>query len=199
MSKPESIKVEPWTDFPRQSYTIFTDDFVHDKLGVVKVNAKGEKSTANIKATLNVDKSGAKTISDEVKFWFSLSGNRALYAKIKSSNYLKVQYDHGVIEQFNRKWNIYGSINTNKSLEDLSLRIGASHLGDKCHSDNRLKIDFGSEERKNVTWYNRTLVYQNKFTFGLLGAYGISHNVVAKNNLLVGYKLDDRSTVFLRA
>jgi len=104
-----------------------------------------------------------------------------------------------VIEQFNRKWNIYGSINTNKSLEDLSLRIGASHLGDKCHSDNRLKIDLGSEERKNVTWYNRTLVYQNKFTFGLLGAYGISHNVIAKNNLLVGYKIDDKSTVFFRA
>jgi hypothetical protein len=49
MSKPESIKVEPWSDYPRQSYSIINDDFVHDKLAVLKVAAKSEKSTVNIK------------------------------------------------------------------------------------------------------------------------------------------------------
>lgn len=49
MSKPESIKIEPWADFPRQSYSIFGDDFVHDKLFVTKVAAKGSRSTINIK------------------------------------------------------------------------------------------------------------------------------------------------------
>jgi hypothetical protein len=63
MSKPESIKVEPWSDFPRQSYSLITDDFVHDKPLVVKLNAKGEKSTANIKATVSSDKESLK-ISD---------------------------------------------------------------------------------------------------------------------------------------
>lgn len=41
MSKPESIKIDPWTDFPRYSNGIFGDDFVHDKLFVAKLAAKG--------------------------------------------------------------------------------------------------------------------------------------------------------------
>lgn len=49
MSKPESIKIEPWVDFPRQPYSIISDDFVHDKLASVKINAKGENSSANLK------------------------------------------------------------------------------------------------------------------------------------------------------
>lgn len=48
-SKPNSIKVEPWTDFPRQSYSIHGDDFVHTKPFVAKFTAKGLKSTLNIK------------------------------------------------------------------------------------------------------------------------------------------------------
>lgn len=63
MSKPESIKIDPWTDFPRQSYTLFTDDFVHDKLFTVKVNSKSDKSTFNVKANISADK-GAPVVSD---------------------------------------------------------------------------------------------------------------------------------------
>lgn len=37
MSKPESIKIDPWTDFPRLAYTFINDDFVHEKLAVFKV------------------------------------------------------------------------------------------------------------------------------------------------------------------
>lgn len=58
MSKPESIKVEPWADYPRQQYSIFSDDFVHDKLAVAKVNLKGSRSTVNIKETVSADKGG---------------------------------------------------------------------------------------------------------------------------------------------
>ena len=63
MSKPESVKIDPWTEFPKQSYSLVTDDFVHDKLLTVKVNSKGEKSTFNFKANLKGDK-GALKISD---------------------------------------------------------------------------------------------------------------------------------------
>lgn len=63
MSKPESIKIEPWTDFPRQPYSIITDDFVHDKLATVKVNSKGDRSNVNIKASINNDK-GATSLND---------------------------------------------------------------------------------------------------------------------------------------
>ena len=71
MSKPESVKIDPWTEFPKQSFSIFTDDFVHDKIATLKVNAKGEKSTFNFKANIKEDK-GSLKLSDEVKFWFNL-------------------------------------------------------------------------------------------------------------------------------
>lgn len=48
-AKPVSIKVEPWTDFPKQSYSIQSDDFVHTKPFVAKFTAKGSRSTLNIK------------------------------------------------------------------------------------------------------------------------------------------------------
>lgn len=48
-SKPNSIKVEPWTDFPKQSYSIHGDDFCHSKPFVAKFTAKGSRSTLNIK------------------------------------------------------------------------------------------------------------------------------------------------------
>ena len=63
MSKPESFKIDPWTEFPKQSYSFITDDFVHDKLTTLKVNSKGDKSALNFKANLKVDKGGLK-ISD---------------------------------------------------------------------------------------------------------------------------------------
>jgi hypothetical protein len=48
-TKPISIKVEPWTDFPRQPYTIHGDDFCHTKPLVAKFTAKGTRSTLNVK------------------------------------------------------------------------------------------------------------------------------------------------------
>jgi len=138
MSKPESIKVEPWTDFPRQAYSIVSDDFVHDKLGTVKLNAKGTRSTINIKAALSGDKGYA--VSDEVKLWFSFAESSSIYAKVKSNNYLKLHYDHGITKQFGRNWNFYATLNSNKALENVSLRLGAAHIDEKCNSDNRLKI-----------------------------------------------------------
>lgn len=52
-TKPASIKVEPWSDFPRQSYTIHTDDFCHEKPLVAKFAAKGSRSTLNLKETVS--------------------------------------------------------------------------------------------------------------------------------------------------
>lgn len=189
--------MDPWTDFPRLAYTFVFDDFVHDKLFVAKVNAKGVKSTVNLKASISHDKGGLST-SDEAKLWFDLPQGRSLFAKIKSSNYLKVLLDNGVTEQWGRKWNIYAGINATKALENISIRVGAAHLSSACHSDNRLKIDHNADGKNNLTWYNRTVATQDKFTFGLLGAYGISSNVLVKNNLLVGYKIDDTTNAFLR-
>ena len=79
MSKPESIKVDPWTEWPRQSYSLINDDFVHDKLATFKVNAKGAKSTVNLKANIKADKAGLK-LTDEVKYWFNLPEGRSFYS-----------------------------------------------------------------------------------------------------------------------
>ena len=141
MSKPESVKNDPWTDFPRQPYSIFTDDFVHDKLLTLKVNSKGINSTFNFKANVKGDKTGLK-LSDELKFWFNLPEGRSLYAKVKSTDYLKLQFDNGTVQRWNKYWNLYATLNTNKALVNPSLRLGASHLSEHCNSDNRIRVDF---------------------------------------------------------
>lgn len=38
----------------------------------------------------------------------------------------------------------------------------------------------------------------NKFTFGIMAAYGISSGILLKNNLLFGYRVNDNSDLFLR-
>jgi len=64
MSKPESIRVEPWSDFPKQSYSILTDDFPHEKLYTAKVNSKGDRSTVNIKAVVTRNDKGEFAVAD---------------------------------------------------------------------------------------------------------------------------------------
>jgi len=139
-AKPISIKIEPWTDFPRQSYSIQGDDFCHTKPLTVKLNAKGSRSTVNIKETFS-HKEGKWNIEDDVKLWFDLQNNHSLYTRIKSSNYIKVHYDHGITELFTKKWNIYGTYWTDKSLSKNSFRIGAASLHEKCDSDTRIRAN----------------------------------------------------------
>lgn len=79
----------------------------------------------------------------------------------------------------------------------MTLRIGAAHLGPKCHTDNRLKID-ATPEKQKATWYNRTVVKQDKFIFGVLAAYGLYDHVLVKNDLLFGYTHDDSTSAYLR-
>jgi len=52
MSKPYSVRTEPWTSFDKQSYSIFSDDFVHEKLLTVKVNQKPLRGAINLKGTV---------------------------------------------------------------------------------------------------------------------------------------------------
>lgn len=63
MSKPESLKIEPWTEFPKQAYSIFNDDFAHEKPLVTKITAKNDRTTINFKETLT-NNSGKWAISD---------------------------------------------------------------------------------------------------------------------------------------
>jgi len=109
-----------------------------------------------------------------------------------------VHYDHGIVERWNSKWNLYATLNGNKSLENISVRLGAGNISEKCQSDNRLRIDFGADSKKNFTWYNRTVLTYEKFNFGLVAAFGITQRVLLKNNLLFGYKVNDTVNASLR-
>lgn len=160
------------------------------------MNAKGEKSTANLKTTVAHGEKGV-SVSDETKIWLSLNNNRAIYAKLKGNN-LRLHFDNATTEAFGKKWNLYASLNTSKELQNLSLRVGVINLSDSCHSDNRLKFDFASTSN-TATWYNRTIVKHDKLTLGLLGALGLTSRTLVKNNLLLGYQLNDQHALFARA
>lgn len=193
MSKPQSVKVEPWLDFPKQPYTFFTDDFVHNKLATFKLNAKGEKSSATITHVINCEKEG-HCVKEQAKLWFSLKDGRAIYTKVKP-DYLKVHFDNGISECWGSKWNYYGSLNANKSLNNVSLRLGAHFLANNVNSDNRLKIDTAGD----ATWYNRTVYTKDKIRAGSLTAIGLNRYALTKNSIFFGYKIDERSNFFIRA
>lgn len=109
-----------------------------------------------------------------------------------------MHFDNGFVERWNKKWNLYATLNSSKSLQNVSLRLGAAHKSEHCSSDNRLRVDFHDERRQSYTWYHRTMVNHEKFTFGLLGVYGITHNVMAKTSLLLGYEIKPDRNVYLR-
>lgn len=50
MTKPFSVRAEPWASFDRQSYALVTEDFVHGKLLTVKVSQKPLKGGLNLKS-----------------------------------------------------------------------------------------------------------------------------------------------------
>lgn len=86
MSKPFSIRTEPWSSFDKQSYSIFTDDFVHEKLLTVKVNLKPSKGAVNLKEVAERKGDNFKT-GGEIKLWFPIwnSRNGALYFRSKNN------------------------------------------------------------------------------------------------------------------
>ena len=175
MSKPESIKIDPWVGFPRQSYSIIDDDFCHEKNFVAKFAAKTAKSTINIKETVN-SKKGAWSVADEVKFWFDLPNKHSLYAKVKSTDYIKLHYDHGICEHKGKKWNCYASVNSNKLLKNILFKAGVANLGEKCNSDNRIRVNIQDEIEYH--WYNRTVVTKDKYKFGFLSVVNLGKKIL---------------------
>lgn len=85
MSKPFSIRTEPWTSFDKQSYSIFTDDFVHNKLLTVKVNSKPSKGTVNLKQSA-VRKGDSFKTEGEIKLWFPIWNSRGGHLYFRSKN-----------------------------------------------------------------------------------------------------------------
>lgn len=137
-------------------------------------------------------------IDDEAKVWFALKDGRTIFTRVKSNDQLKVHFDNGITQGWGRSWNLYASFNTSKSLNNLSVRIGAHSLSERINTDNRLKFDYSADGSPTTTWYNRSVFSQNGLTLGALTAVEFRRKVLAKNNIFLGYKIDDNSSVSLR-
>ena len=197
MTEPTSMKNEPFTDFPRQAYSFITDDFCHDKTFVAKATAKTGKSVIKLKEAVSYKKD-SWTVADEVKLWFDLPNNRSLYAKVKSSDYLKLNYDHGVRQWNLNFYNFFAGVNCSKGLRNITLKAGVGSYSEHCDSENRIRV--GLQQDGNVwQWANRTMVKQNKLTVGLVSVFDITNRVLQKNNILVGYNADANTNIYFRA
>lgn len=136
-------------------------------------------------------------MDDDLKFWFDLPNNHSLYARIKSSDYIKLHLDHGLRQDGDRQWNFYNSFWTNKSLSKTTLRFGASVIHSRYNTDNRIRINASSGSQQ-IFWYNRTLAFWKQSKFGLVSVVDLTNQVVQKNNLLIGHVFQNKHEVFMR-
>ena len=103
-----------------------TDDFCHEKAFTAKVTAKTARSIIKIKESVTQKKSGLQ-LADEVKLWFDLPNAGSLYTKVKSSDYIKVHYDHGLRYYKGNFFYVFGGVNSNKLLNKVDFRVGLGH------------------------------------------------------------------------
>lgn len=132
-----------------------------------------------------------------MKFWFDLPNNQSFYSKIKGND-IKVHYDSGVktTQDLKKNYFYYGTVSSNRALNNVVLKAGLGHKSEHCNSDNRIRYRIAEGD-----WhlYHRTTVLHNKFTFGIVGVLDVFNKVLQKNNLLVGYQVNEKSNLFLRA
>lgn len=197
--EPFSTKSEPFTDWPRQAYSFVTDDFCHEKAFVAKFTTKTGRSQIKIKETVNANsKKTTYQLADEVKLWFSLPNAGTLYTKVKSNDYIKLHYDHGVRSYNGRNLYFFGGVNSSKLLNNIDFRIGFGYISPNSNIENRLKVT-RHQENNRYHWYHKTFFVRNNYRFGFLGVADLTNLVLQKNNLLFGWDIKPNTQGFLRA
>jgi len=68
-----------------------------------------------------------------VRLLFDLPHNGAFYAKVKSSDYLKIMYDNGLRDFKGDYVYTYGGLHSNKLLQSVSARVGFGYLTKNAH------------------------------------------------------------------
>lgn len=63
-----------------------------------------------------------------MKLWFDLPNAGSLFAKVKSSDYIKVQYDHGIRYYRGNFFYVFGGVKSDKLLNKVDLRVGLGHV-----------------------------------------------------------------------
>lgn len=120
-----------------------------------------------------------------------------MYTRVKSTNYIKLHYDHGLTQCYGKQWNFYASFWTDKSLSKSSVRVGAASYHPNCTSDNRIRVNATSGAH-SFYWYNRTLATHTNLKFGLVSVVDLTNQVIQKNNILLGYGFKNKNEAFLR-
>jgi hypothetical protein len=118
-----------------------------------------------------------------------LNNNANFFAKLKSSNYLKLHIDNGVVNRWGSEWSLYSSLNMNKSWQNSSLRFGVHTVSSNLKSDNRIKIEL-QEGNTSLTWYNRCIYTLNNWRIGSTHSCAISSKLFPEVTLSLGYKKD---------
>jgi hypothetical protein len=73
----------------------------------------------------------AYQFKDEVKLWFDLNKVGSLYTKIKSSDYVKLYYNHHL-----QRWKdnnfiyLFGGFSSNKIYRSFDVRLGVGYVSD---------------------------------------------------------------------
>ncbi len=86
-------------------------------------------------------------------------------------------------------------------MENINFRIGAHLIGSNFQTDNRLKFEWGHSSGNKCTFYNRSILTSDKLILGFLGAFemfGSHHHLLLKNNLVLGYEPNQKTSLFLR-
>lgn len=115
---------------------------------------------------------------------FRIKESQAILARIRSNNYIKIHYDHGINVWNNLKYNLYASFNT-KNLNSYNLRLGVHLFGKNFQSDTRLKLNNFS--KPELTLYNRTVVDYGIWRLGLIGSFLPSKKVVSRGGAVLGF------------
>lgn len=193
MAKANSFKNEPWTSFERGSYSVFTDDFISDKL-IHKFSKKSANSTIEFKETFNLHQDGKiGGHNEELKFWFPIN-SRTLYGRIKNSNW-KVHLDNGTWDHHGLNLNLYGSLQGKPDLGEESLKVGLEAAKDNWKTNIRATCNLND---KAITLYNKTYVTQDSWKVGLINAYELSKKQWNHSAIQIS-KEQDCCDVYLRA
>lgn len=201
MTKPFSVRSEPWTSFDKQSYNIFTDDFVHEKLLTVKANQSSTRGTINLKGQVARKGDSYKTGS-EIKLWFPIQklSARSLFFKSKDDK-IKVQYDNG-LETINNStlnsYNLYCSYQSNNQLKDIILKAGVNLLAANFSIDNRVRVELHESGEKGFSTGHKFSWAKNNWSVAAYEVFDWKHSSLINNAFRIGFRQGDND-FFLRA
>jgi hypothetical protein len=185
MAKANSFKSEPWTALEKGEWSIFEDDFVHDKLFTLKGTRKSVTSTVAIKETLT-QKEGKISTADELKVWFPFRENRTLYTRIKNDGF-KLHYDHGVLTHNDLKFNLYGSVQGKRTIGNLIYKIGVETQNKDFIINWRLKFN---QSENALTLYKKSSYTENKWNLNLVNAFDVNGRTWNHSAAQVAWRCD---------